>query len=85
MATSSSNNGPPTDLPWIPPPPETSENRFWRKAKENPFVPIGRCGHDVVKVWLYLYTNLYGLLAGWDCTKIFEEISNQLSFSTIIL
>lgn len=52
MATSSSNNGPPTDLPWIPPPPETSENRFWRKAKENPFVPIGRCGHDIVKVWL---------------------------------
>lgn len=55
MATSSSNNGPPTDLPWIPPPPETSENRFWRKAKENPFVPIGRCGHDVVRFG-YVYT-----------------------------
>lgn len=26
---------------WIPRPLEPTENRFWRKAKENPFVPIG--------------------------------------------
>lgn len=40
-SSSSSPSNPHTELPWIPPPPETSGNRFWRKAKENPLVPIG--------------------------------------------
>lgn len=26
---------------WTPPPLEPAENRFWKKAKENPFVPLG--------------------------------------------
>ena len=28
------------DLPWVPPPP-SGENRYLKKMKENPFVPIG--------------------------------------------
>lgn len=28
------------DLSWVPPPP-TTDNRYLRKMKENPFVPIG--------------------------------------------
>ena len=30
----------PEELPWLPPPPVT-ENRYIRKIKENPFVPLG--------------------------------------------
>ena len=27
--------------PWVPPPTEPAGNRFWKKAKENPLVPLG--------------------------------------------
>ena len=40
------------DLPWMPPPP-TMENRYLKKMKENPFVPIGTyvCSVNNVALW----------------------------------
>ena len=54
-SSSSSPSNPHTELPWIPPPPETNGNRFWRKAKENPLVPIGRLN----SIFRYLFNYLF--------------------------
>ena len=40
-STANDHGAPVAEEIWVPPTPETPGNRFWRKAKENPFVPLG--------------------------------------------
>ena len=52
----------PSEKRWVPPPrPMEGESKFWRKAKQNPLVPIGITiiFSRILYIYIYIYIYIY--------------------------